>query len=163
MATIGMRKPADLKREQVREQLWPGSSGDIFDRTKHDGFSTVPRILSLILGLIERLSDKGKNSSRVYCELWFRAYDDKLIEVRDEQEIAFASGLTVRRWKERIAVLQSLGFIRTAPAGNLTYGNILLRNPYVVVKELNDAGQITDQNWLGAYTRRASEIGYKLP
>jgi hypothetical protein len=66
MATASQRNAADLKREQIREQLWPGSSNEIFDRSKHNGFGTVPRILSLVLGLIEKLADKGKNSSRVY-------------------------------------------------------------------------------------------------
>jgi len=163
MATPSQPNAADVRREQVREQLWPGSSNEIFDRKKHDGYSTVPRILSLILGLIEDLADKGKNSSRVYCELWFRCFDDKLVEVKDENEIAYASGVTVRRWKERIAELEKLGFVRTRPAGRLTYGYILLRNPYTVVKELIDAGKVQDANWLGAYTRRAAEIGYKLP
>jgi hypothetical protein len=163
MATATQRNAADLRREQIREQLWPGSSREIFDRNKHDGYSTVPRIVSMILGLIEKLADKGKNSSRVYCELWFRAFDDKLIEVKDEHEIAYASGVTVRRWKERIAVLEKLGFIRTMPAGKLDYGYILLRNPYDAVKDLKDGGNVKDAAWLGAYTRRAAEIGYKLP
>src|ERR1039458_2562146 len=86
MATATQRNAADLRREQIREQLWPGSSREIFDRNKHDGYSTVPRIVSMILGLIEELADKGKNSSRVYCELWFRAFHDKLIEVQGEPQ-----------------------------------------------------------------------------
>ena len=97
------------------------------------------------------------------CELWFGAFDDKLIEVKDENEIAYASGVAARRWRERVAVLDNLGFIRTKPAGKLEYGYILVRNPYEVVKELKDAGKIKDDVWLGTYTRRAAEIGYKLP
>lgn len=163
MASVGQRNAADLKREQIREQLWPGSSQEIFDRSQHNGFSTVPRIISLVLVLIEQLADKGKNPCRVYCELWFRAFDAQMIEVKDESEIAYACGLTVRRWKERIVVLENLGFIRTKPAGKLEHAYVLLLNPYNAVKQLRDAGQIKDEAWWGAYTRRAMEIGYALP
>lgn len=163
VASVGQRNVADMKREQIREQFWPGSSLEIFDRTQHNGFSTVPRIISLVLVLIEELAEKGKHPSRVYCELWFRAFDSQMIEIKDENEVAYACGLTVRRWKERIAVLQQLGFIRTKPAGKLEHAYILLINPYNVVKKLRDEGQIKDEAWWGAYTRRSTEIGYVLP
>ena len=52
------------------------------------------------------------NVTRVYPELWFRTPDCKLIEVKDEADIAYASGLSVRRSKERVNVLKELGFIK---------------------------------------------------
>src|SRR5882757_7949228 len=103
-----MSKPkhaAEVKREQLRDQLFPGSATEIFDRNVHDGYSTVPRTIGLMLTLLEKIADKGMNVSRVYSELWFRTPDCKLIEIKDEGDIAYASGLSIRRWKERLDVL----------------------------------------------------------
>ncbi len=153
---------AEIKREQLRDQLFPGSASEIYDRNIHDGFSTVPRTIGLILTLLEQLAAKGKNVSRVYSELWFRTTDCKLIEIEDEADIAYASGLSVRRWKERIDILEQLGFVRVAPNGARRYGYIFLPNPHDLVVQMRRNGQISDE-WWGAFTKRCSKIGYKLP
>src|SRR5581483_6170 len=156
------KNQAETKREALRDKLFPGSANDIYDRKIHDGYSTIPRTIGLMLTLIEGLSDKGKNPSRVYSELWFRTHDCKLIEVKDEAEIAYASGLSVRRWRERIDVLEKLGFIKVAPNGQKKYGYILLRNPNNVVLEMKKSGNVVPSEWWGAYTKRCIEIGYPL-
>jgi hypothetical protein len=66
---------AEIKREQLRDQLFPSSANEIYDRNIHGGFSTVPRTIGLILTLLEQLAAKGKNVSRVYSELWFRTIE----------------------------------------------------------------------------------------
>lgn len=152
---------AEIKREQLRDQLFPGSANEIYDRKIHDGYSSVPRTIGLMLTLIEQLADKGMNVSRVYSELWFRTHDCKLIEVRDEADIAYASGLSVRRWRERVDVLQKLGFIKVAPNGTKKYGYVFLPNPNDVVMAMKKKNQIPDE-WWGAYIKRCTEIGYKL-
>jgi hypothetical protein len=159
--------PAAIRREKQREQLWPGSSSEVWNRKKEVGFCTVPRTLGVIMTLIEQLADKGKHVSRIYFELWCRAFDDYLIEVSDQEAFAFASGLVaagrnVRSWEERIRVLEELGFVAIAPRGSKKYGYILLRDPHKVVKQLHAKGRVP-ANWWGAYTQRAGEIGYVLP
>lgn len=157
------KNQAEAKREQIRDALFPGSAQDIYNRKIHNGYSTTPRTLGLILTLIEELAEKGKNPSRVYCELWFRTYDDKLVEVKDESEFAYASGLSVRRWRERVDVLEKLGFIKVAPNGNRKYGYIFLRNPNNVVQELRQtASNSVGPEWWTAYTKRCVEIGYQI-
>jgi hypothetical protein len=157
------KNQAEANREQIRDTLFPGSAQDIYHRKIHNGYSTIPRTLGLILTLIEQLAEKGKNPSRVFCELWFRTFDDKLVEVKDESEFAYASGLSVRRWRERVDVLEKLGFIKLAPNGNKKYGYILLRNPNNVVQELRqkDANSV-GREWWTAYTKRCVEIGYQI-
>ncbi len=158
----GQKNQAELKREQLRNALFPGSADDIYHRSMHNGYSTVPRSIGLILTLIEHLAEKGRNPSRVYCELWFRTFDDKLIEVKDEEELAYASGLSVRRWRERIEILQKLGFIKVAANGSRRYGYILLRNPNNTVQDLKHEGADIPTEWWVAYTKRSIEIGYPL-
>ena len=158
---------AAAKREQLREQLWPGFSAELWDRKKEKGFCTIPRTLPLIMTLIDLLGEKGKDSSRVYFDLWSRAFDDYCIEVSDEEEFAFSSGYdaptrNVRSWKERITVLEKLGFIHIAPKGSRRFGYILLLDPHKVVKKLHQLGKVPP-NWWGAYTKRATDIGCTLP
>jgi hypothetical protein len=119
--------------------------------------------------LIEELADrdKGKDVSRVYFELWCRNFDEGLIEVTDEEAMAFASGFTapnrnVRTWKERIDVLQKLGFIQVVPVGSKKHGYIFLPDPHKVIKKLKAGGRVS-QSWWGAYAKRALEIGHIIP
>ena len=165
----GGRNAASIRREKLREQFWPGSASEIWDRKKENGFSTIPRTLGLIMTLIDDLADrdKGKDVSRVYFELWCRNFDEAFIEIGDEEAMAFASGFTapnrnVRTWKERIDVLQKLGFIQVMPVGSKKHGYIFLPDPHKVIKKLKDEGRVSP-SWWGAYVKRASEIGYVIP
>jgi hypothetical protein len=162
------RNAASIRREKLRDQFWPGSSLEIWDRKKENGFSTIPRTLGLIMTLIDELADrdKGKDVSRVYFELWCRNFDEAFIEIVDEEAMAFASGFTapnrnVRTWKERIDVLQKLGFIYVMPVGSKKHGYILLPDPHKVIKKLQVEGRVS-ASWWGAYVKRASETGYVI-
>ncbi len=117
--------------------------------------------------LIDALADKGKDAGRVYFDLWGRAFDDYLVEVSDEEAFAFSSGYShpgrnVRSWRERVHVLENLGFLQISPRGSKRYGYILLLDPHKVIKKLHQQGKVTP-NWWGAYTKRASEIGCVVP
>jgi hypothetical protein len=172
MATSGQQKinVAEQKRRNLRDQIFPACAGDLWDRHQvAGGFTTIPRTLGLIMTLIEQLAErkKGHDVSRTYFELWCRAFDDYFIEVNDVEAFAFAAGFVnrgrnVRSWEERIATLAELGFIRSAPNGSRKRGYVLLLDPHRVVKKLKDDGKINPE-WWGAYTKRASEIGYALP
>src|SRR5579872_5505684 len=159
--TAKQKNPSEIKLEQLRDQLFPGSANEIYDRNVHNGFSTIPRTIGLMLTLLEQLADKGKNVSRVYSELWFRTTDCKLIDVDDEDGIAYASGLSVRRWRERVDILEQLGFVRVKPNGAKKYGYIFLPNPNELVMKLRHDGKVSEE-WWGAFTKRCSKIGYKL-
>lgn len=168
-APNGGRNAASIRREKLREQFWPGSAAESWDRKKENGFSTIPRTLGLIMTLIDELADrdKGKDVSRVYFELWCRNFDEAFIEIGDEEAMAFASGFTapnrnVRTWKERIDVLQKLGFIQVMPVGSKKHGYIFLPDPHKVIKKLKADGRVSP-SWWGAYVKRASEIGYVIP
>lgn len=158
---------ATERRELLRENLWPGLSTELWNRKKEKGFCTIPRTLSLIMTLIDILAEKGKDASHVYLDLWCRAFDDYLLEVSDEEPFAYSSGYSsvgrnVRTWRERVRVLESLGFVHVKAIGSRKFGYILLPDPHKVVKKLHAKGNVPD-NWWGAYTKRASDIGCVLP
>jgi hypothetical protein len=98
--------------------------------------------------------------------LWCRQMDDSFIEVTDEEVFAFSCGYTthgrnVRSWRERIDILEGLGFLYVQPNGSKRYGYILLKHPYPAVAALRGSGKV-QAPWWGAFAKRASEIGAVL-
>src|SRR5436305_424053 len=79
------------RREALRDGLWPTASSFVWSRRKTKGFTTLPRSLPLIMRLIADLTPKG-DASNVYLDLWFRSFDECLVIVRDEEEMAFVAG-----------------------------------------------------------------------
>lgn len=168
-----MRKvnKADLKRTQLRNQLWPGSEEwiwDFSDKEKVIGFATVPRLLPLVIHLIQQLvsGEKGGDPTPVYLELWCRDFGQGYVSVTDEAECAYASGYASRRavrtWRGHMERLNELGFIKVQPDGNREYGNVLLLNPLAVCHRIHQDGK-TPEGWWSAFTKRASTIGALIP
>jgi len=117
------------------------------------------------MSLIDDLGG-GKDASRVYFDLWCRQMDDCFVEVTDEETFAYSSGYytagrNVRSWRERMDILDRLGFVKVNPNGSRKYGYVLLLHPHGVVKTLQEQGKIPP-NWWGAYTKRATEVGASL-
>src|SRR5256885_16292329 len=124
--TKGVPKPLTkiaIRRQDLRNNLWPGEAEKLWHRTTEDGYSTIPRTLPLVMTLIDELKGKGRDISRVYFDLWCRQMDDCFVEVTDEETFAYSSGYStpgrnVRSWRERIEMLRELGFISIKPNGS---------------------------------------------
>ena len=157
---------ADARRKALRDSLWADASLVTWDRKTETGWCTVPRTLPLIMTLINLLSPKGTgDASRVYFELWCRAFDGGFVELADEDEHAFASGYITgrgtRSWRERMDVLVDLGFIRARQIGTRKYGCVLLVHPHDVIESLKAKHKVQEA-WYGAFLKRIGEIGSKL-
>lgn len=142
---------AQRRRLKLRDELWPDVTPDsLWSRTSFVGFTTIPRTLPLVLRIIDTL-DK-KSAGRVYLDLWCRAFDDYVVEVRDEYEAAFASGYdgqrAIRSWRERVEVLESLGFVRTKTTPHGAYRYILILDPHKVIAALEEKGKISEEDSL---------------
>ncbi|WP_156513027.1 hypothetical protein [Planctomyces sp. SH-PL62] len=168
---MGSENSIDKKQKALRDELWPDAGSWIWDRTDKvnvKGYATIPRLLPLIMILIDELSEKGEGDARLaYLELWSRARDQHIISITDEEDIAFASNCTnpkraVRTWKDHIKVLKRLGFILVESDGNREFGHILLLNPLAVAARLHAEGR-TPPRWWSTFKRRAVEIGAKIP
>src|SRR5438874_1906705 len=97
---------AEQRRMQIRDTLWPKAGDLVWSRKKEDGFITIPRTLPLIATLI-RVLTKDLDASRAYLDLWGRVFDEMLVEVNDEEELAASCGYptptrNVRTWRERV-------------------------------------------------------------
>lgn len=143
--TIIMRKPRKKiaqRQLDLRSRLWPRLSDDfIWQRKKHDGFTTIPRTMPLIQSIMDDLSE-GNPVSSTYLELWCRAFDECFVTLSKPKEMAFHAGFTGQRgertWRSRMKTLAELGFIdiKEGPSGPLSYA--LIFNPYLVIRRLHD-------------------------
>ena len=153
------------KVRELRAALWPDIDFDkaLWQRQTHDGFTTIPRTMPLIMSIIDGLT-KGAPASTTYLELWCRAYDEMYVSLTKARELAFHSGFTGQRaertWAEKIRKLAELGFIsvKEGQAGPLSHALIL--NPYLVIQELYDAGTHgIPRDKMNALYERGLEIG----
>jgi|SRR5690349_23244806 len=164
MVKIRIGNAVAVKRKlELREKLWPGVTAEhLWDRKNRDGYATVPRLLPLMLTIMNDLSDKGHPVGSVYLELWCRLNDEGFLSLSRPQEMAFGAGLQGQRaiytWRDRMAKLQGLSFldIKSGPFGDFSYA--LFWNPYHVIRAHHEAGRVSDAKWQ-ALLFRSSEIG----
>lgn len=152
---------ATRRRLKLRAEFWPNLGDDAFwNRKSFTGFTTIPRTLPLIMFAIDQVD--ARNAGRVYFDLWCRAFDDYVVEIKDESEAAFASGYkgqrAVRSWRERVDVLEKYGFVKVHKGPNGTYRYIALLDPHRVIDELETRG-LVDEKIVSALRIQMIEIG----
>jgi hypothetical protein len=168
MGSDASKKLAD-KRIALRDSFWPGAAGVVWSKSTAKGYGTIPRILPLVMRLMQDLSAKG-DPSGVYLDLWARDFGEGIITVSNEEDFAYSSGYSgpraARSWRERIEKLIQLGFIRTKEQGNRDVAHILLLDPYYVCAKLRADGKIPADihaSWWSAFVARAQEIKAVIP
>jgi hypothetical protein len=155
----------DLRRRERRDQMWPDSEHEIYNRRGETGFCTVPRTLSLVATLT-KLIGKG-DPSRVYLDLWMWQRDDGFVEILDPIEMAASAGLSgnraVKGWKSKLDELERLGFVRIKGKGNQRHKFILLLHPHdVVLRIQRDSPGLIPADWWSYFELRIQDIGAKL-
>ena len=114
--------------------------------------------------MAKKMNGVGDPSS-VYLDLWSRGFDEGIVTIRDDAECAYASGYTgtraTRSWRERIDLLQQLGFIETKAAHNREYAHVLLLDPIMFCAQLRKTGEVPDE-WWNTFVGRAQEIGASI-
>jgi hypothetical protein len=165
--TVFPKPPKKIQQRQlqVRAQLWPAiDPADLWNRHTHDGFSTIPSTITLIMSIMDDLA--GQPVSATYLDLWTRAYDESFVALSKPREMAFHAGFVSQRaertWKLKLKALHKLHFIdlKPGPSGPESYA--LIWNPYVVIKwhrQENTPGLREDK--YNALAVRALEIGDK--
>ena len=164
MATESKKRLSKIARQKLRmrDTLWPElDEARLWSRERSDGWLSVPRPMPLLMKIMDSLS-KGKPVSSTYLDLWCRTYDDAFIIANKDREMAYFSGFTgeraVRTWTMRMRTLKDLGFIdiKSGPNGPISY--VLIFNPYLVVHQLYEAGQI-NESFFNSLAQRMIEIG----
>ena len=159
------KSKAHLNTMKMRAELWPDlDAGLLWDRTLNDGYTTIPRTLSLITNIIDDLSKKttGKSlpAGKTYFGLWCRVWDENLLTIENESIYAVEAGYTGERnvttWRAHMKVLHELGFIDVRDGAYGPYNFVLLYNPYIILKKLKEQIPTASYQLL---MQRAIEIG----
>ena len=153
-------KPA-AKRLALRARFFGSLEGvELWNRATDDGYVHLPRILPLVVSVIDAQT-KGKPAGLTYLALWFRNFDEMIIDVTDEASLAYESGFHSERristWQQRMQSLENLGFIKSQKVGN-RYQYVLMLHPVSVVKALYEDGKIQKEMY-ETFEHRAFEVG----
>jgi hypothetical protein len=158
------RKKIAQRQLELRTKLWPDVGQEwLWSRHTHHGFTTLPRCMPLIMGIMDDMA-KGQPVSMTYLELWCRSYDENFVVLSKPSSTAFGSGFSGQRaertWRNRLSILVSLKFIdlKGGPSGPASYA--LIFNPYKVIEwhhQQGTAGLRADK--YNALMERALEVG----
>ena len=152
-----------LQRQlDARRKLWPDlADGSLWNMDK-EGWVALPRLMPLMLSIMDDLSGKGFPVGRTYLELWSRIrVEESFLALNRPEEMAFHAGFegqrALRTWKDRMHRLGELGFIglKPGPLGDLSYA--VIYNPYHIIKRAYLAGQVQENKWQ-ALVIRANEV-----
>jgi hypothetical protein len=147
----------------ARRKLWPELTGDTLWGMNKDGWVALPRLMPLMMSIMDDMSGKGFPVGRTYLELWSRMRtEENFLALNRPEEMAFHAGFegqrALRTWRDRIQRLAALGFIgvKPGPLGELSYA--VIYNPYHVIKRAHLSGQVHENKWQSLVIR-ANEVG----
>ena len=146
----------------MRAENWPSvSEANLWNRSKCQGYTTVPRTLAAVMNIIDSLS-KNQPAGRTYFGLWCRTYDESVVIIENPMSLAFEAGFSGERavttWRQRMQTLLDLGFIDARPGSSGDFHFVLLYNPHWVVWKLK--AKIQTQAFMQLIDR-AVDIGAK--
>jgi hypothetical protein len=152
-----------LQRQlDARRKLWPNLTDNMLWSMDKEGWVALPRLMPLMLSIMDDLSGKGLPVSRTYLEIWSRMrIEESFFALNRPEEMAFHAGFegqrALRTWKDRVQRLANLGFIgvKPGPLGDLSYA--VIYNPYHVIKRAYLAGKVHENKWQ-ALVIRANEV-----
>lgn len=149
------------RRDEIREEHWPGELAWLAIGRPEKGFFRGPRSLPYILAVLRSKGvSERKDPSSVYVELLARHMGEGVVLMSAEEDHAFAAGYTgtraTRTWRERMAILEEHGFIKSIERGNLRYGVVFIVHPSLTLKALHDSKKVSKRLW-DAYRLRQME------
>lgn len=137
MTTARQGNAIAKKQMAQRELLWPDAEPWLWHRKAHKGFATIPKTMPTILQIMDGLSN-GRPVSSTYLGLWCATWDNSMINVSRQDEMAHAAGFTGQRaaytWAGRIKILQDLQFIDVKPGKSGPISHVLIWNPHHAIR-----------------------------
>lgn len=137
MATVREGNAIAKKQLAQRELLWPGAEPWLWHRKANKGFATIPKTMPIILQIMDDLSN-GKPLSSTYLGLWCATWDNSMVNISKNNEMAHAAGFTGQRaaytWAGRINLLRDLRFIDVKAGKSGPISHILIWNPHRIIR-----------------------------
>jgi len=154
------RNKAQERAIQLRKEMWPDvSDADFWSRNKHNGWTTIPRTMPILMSIINDLS-KNEPCGQTYFALWCRSFDEPLLIVENPMPFAAESGFGGQRalstWQKRMKILKELGFIDSREGSSGAFHYVLIFNPHIVVQRIRE--KIQDHRYM-QLLERAIDVG----
>lgn len=151
-----------LQRQlDARAKIWPDLNPDEVWRLENEGWVALPRLMPLMMSIMDEMSGKGYPVSRTYLELWSRLREEQFLTLNRPEEMAFHAGFegqrSLRTWKDRMQRLNDLGFISLQDGPLGPFSHAVVYNPYYVIKRAQLNGKVSDRKWQ-ALIIRANEL-----
>jgi len=148
LAQGAKRTGAQNRALQKRGEMWPEAGGQVWDRKKFKGFTSIPRTMPYVMAAMDALC-KNAPPSAAYFVLWCRAFEEHILTIENPGIFAAESGYSGQRavttWNGRMKSLVELGFIKAKKGPVSEYQTVLLLNPNVVMASLSTAGKFTNE------------------
>lgn len=159
------REGSAIAKKQLaqRELLWPGAEPWLWHRKANKGFATIPKTMPIILQIMDDLSN-GRPVSSTYLGLWCDTWDNSMVNISKQNEMAHAAGFTGQRaaytWAGRVKILQDLRFIDVKAGKSGPISHVLLWNPHRVIRRhhAEKTPGLVEANF-NALLERALDIG----
>ncbi|GGF35594.1 hypothetical protein GCM10011321_28340 [Youhaiella tibetensis] len=128
----------------LRENIFPGADKRLWEKTRDQGFITIPKTMPYIVMMLNEMSEKGKPLGDIYQILWTYTWNNNgFIRLGNMRDLAFVAGFKGERGertlRERLRSLEVLGFIELKPHGNNPTGFAFIPNPHPVILALHKA------------------------
>lgn len=159
-----MKNRKALERASMLEQLMAGGDALVWPRAKEGGWFKGPRALPLVLAVLNTKHFRGAvDISSTYLALLAENWDEGLVEIKGESDIAMMAGFRadargLRAWRDRMRKLEKLELVRIFPRGSQPIGYVAIMHPYDVLQRLRDKGKLGDGMW-NLYQSKLREAG----
>ena len=127
----------------LRNNIFPGAEKRLWEKTRDQGFVTIPKTMPFIVRMLDEMSEKGKPLGDIYQILWTYTWNNNgFVRLGNMGDLAFVAGFKGERGertlRERLRALEALGFIELKPHGSNPTGFAFIRNPHPVILKLHE-------------------------
>lgn len=149
MALIVKNKKVSEGELNLRNNIFPGAEKRLWEKTRDQGFVTIPKTMPYIVLMLNEMSEKGKPLGDIYQILWTYTWNNNgFVRLGNMSDLAFVAGFKGERGertlRERLRALEELGFLELKPHGSNPTGFAFIPNPHPVVLALHEAHATAD-------------------
>ncbi|MFG6459822.1 hypothetical protein ACG00X_23600 [Roseateles sp. BYS96W] len=156
------RESMTARADRLLQHHFPDYCDDwLWTRQKHDGYTTVPRTLPLVMQAVDANS-KGQPAGHTLFCLWARSPDNPLLVIENPGTFAAEAGFTGERavdtWRRRMKKLKELHLIDVEEGETHDFNYVLLLNPNVAMEHMYQRGWVS-KRLFSRFENRAAEVG----
>lgn len=133
----------------LRDNVFPDAANRLWEKTRDQGFITIPKTMPFIVRILNEMSAKGKPLGDIYQILWTYTWNNNgFVRLGNMADLAFVAGFKGERGertlRERLRELEKLGFVELKAHGSNPTGFAFIPNPHPVILALAESQRTAD-------------------